>query len=88
MLFDELQFDLESHLYELKSRVEKRSNFLLESIEKWREVYRNKIDHYSETYHQIRQEITTQFQSIDEQIQIFIKLILLILRMILLISFL
>ncbi len=75
MLFDEQQFDLESHMYESKSRIEKRANFLLEMIETWREIYQNKINQYSETYDNIRQEITTQFQLIDQHIQIFLKFV-------------
>ncbi len=75
MLFDEQQFDLESHMYELKSRIEKRSNFLLEIIEQSREIYQNKINHYSEIYKNIQQEITTQFQTIDQHIQIFLKFV-------------
>jgi predicted esterase YcpF (UPF0227 family) len=75
VLFDEQQFDLESHMYELKSRIEKRSNFLLEIIEQSREIYQNKINHYSEIYKNIQQEITTQFQTIDQHIQIFLKFV-------------
>ncbi len=76
VLFDELEFDLESHMYELKSRIEKRSNFLLEMIEKSRLLYQNKINKYSETYETIRQELTTQFQSIDQHVQTFTKFVL------------
>ncbi len=82
MLFDEQQFDLESHMYELKSRIEKRSNFLLELIEKWRGIYQNKIIKYSETLKNIHQDVTTQFQSIDQQIQILLKFVQEILSMI------
>ncbi len=82
MSFDEQQFDLESHMYELKSRIEKRSNFLLELIEKWRGIYQNKIIKYSETLKNIHQEVTTQFQSIDQQIQILLKFVQEILSMI------
>jgi hypothetical protein len=82
VLFDEQQFDLESHMYELKSRIEKRSNFLLELIEKWRGIYQNKIIKYSETLKNIHQDVTTQFQSIDQQIQILLKFVQEILSMI------
>jgi hypothetical protein len=75
VLFDEQEFDLESHMYELKSRIEKRSNFLLEMIEQCREIYHNKINQYSETYEVIRQELKTQFQSIDQRTQIFAKFV-------------
>ncbi|CAF0795335.1 unnamed protein product [Rotaria sordida] len=73
MLFDEQQFDLKSYTNELKSRVEKRSNFLFETIEKWQKIYENKMNQYSEIYNIIRQEITTQYQSIDQHIQIFLN---------------
>jgi DNA-directed RNA polymerase beta' subunit len=55
--------------------IEKRSNFLLEMIEQCREIYHNKINQYSETYEVIRQELKTQFQSIDQRTQIFAKFV-------------
>jgi hypothetical protein len=75
VLFDEKQFNLESHMYELKTRIEKRSNFLLEMIENWRQLYENKINRYSETFDVIRKEITTQFQTIDQHIQTYLRFI-------------
>ncbi len=75
MLFDEQQFDLESYLYELKYRIEKRSNFLLELIEKWRMIYHNRINQYSEIFNNIHHEITTEFQSLNQQIEIFVKFV-------------
>lgn len=75
MVFDEQEFDLESHMYELKSRIEKRSNFLLELIENSRDIYQNKINEYSEFYKNIYQEITTQYQTIDQHIQLFLKFV-------------
>ncbi len=76
MLFDEQQFDLESYLYELKFRIEKRSNFLLELTEKWREIYQNQINQYSEIFKNIHQEITTEFQLLNQQIEIFVKFVI------------
>ncbi|CAF4492128.1 unnamed protein product [Rotaria sp. Silwood1] len=73
MLFDEQQFNLKSYTDELKSRIEKRSNFLFETIEKWRNIYDNKINQYSEVSNIIRQEITTQYQLINQHIQIFLN---------------
>ncbi|CAF2758866.1 unnamed protein product [Rotaria sp. Silwood2] len=73
MLFDEQQYDLKSYTDELKSRIEKRSNFLFETIDKWRNIYENKINQYSEICNIIRREITTQYQSIDQHIQIFLN---------------
>ena len=76
MLFDEQQFDLESYLYDLKHRIEKRSNFLFELMEKWREIYQNQINQYSEIFKNIHQEITAQFQSLNQEIETFIKLVI------------
>ena len=71
MLFDEQQLDLQSHIYELKSRIEKRSNFLLETIEKWQHIYQNQINKYSNLYNII--QITQEFQSINQRIQTYLK---------------
>ena len=72
MLFDEKQFDLNSHLHELKICIEKRSNYLLETIERWRKIYQDKINKYSEKYNIIEREVTKEFQSIDQRIQLYI----------------
>ncbi|CAF1173215.1 unnamed protein product [Adineta ricciae] len=74
ILFDEQQFDLESHMYELQSRIEKRENFLRQTIEKWREIYLCKINQYAQRYESIREDIASQFQSIDQRIQVFLSL--------------
>ena len=76
MLFDEQQFDLESYLYDLKHRIEKRSNFLFELMNKWREIYQNQINQYSEIFTNIHQDVTTQFQSVNQEIETFIKFVI------------
>ena len=60
-------------MYELQSRIEKRSNFLLQTIEKWREIYLCKINQYAQKYENIREDIAAQFQSIDQRIQVFLS---------------
>ncbi|CAF2099677.1 unnamed protein product [Rotaria magnacalcarata] len=73
MLFDEQQFDLKSYTYTLQSRIEKRSNFLLQTITKWQKIYENKIDQQSEILNNICQEIIAHYQSIDQHVQIFLN---------------
>ena len=73
VLFDEQHFDLETYLYELRTRVEKRANFLVETMEKGREIYQKKIQEYSEKFPNLYEEITREFQVIDQQIDQFVK---------------
>ena len=75
VLFDEQQLDLEMYLYELKTRVDKRVNFLMELMGQGREIYRKKIEQYSERFKNIYGEISTDFQLINEQIDYFVKLV-------------
>ena len=73
VLFDEQHFDLETHLYELKTRVEKRVNFLVETMEKGREIYQKKIQHYSERFANFYEKISREFQLINQQIEHFVN---------------
>lgn len=75
VLFDEQQLDLEMYLYELKTRVEKRANFLVELMGQGREIYRKKIEQYSERFKNMYDEISTDFQLINEQIDHLVKLV-------------
>lgn len=75
VLFDEQQFDLKSNSNHLINRIEKRCNFLFETIEKSRTIYEAKITNYSEIYDTIRQEATTQLQTIDQHIQLCLKFV-------------
>lgn len=75
MLFDERQFDLKCYVQELKSRIDKRANFLLGMIDKWQRIYHNKVVKYSGICDAMLQNITTQYQSIDQQLQILLKFV-------------
>jgi hypothetical protein len=61
------------YLYELKTRVEKRANFLMELLSEGREIYLKKIEQYSERFKSIYGEMTMEFQLINEQIDRYVK---------------
>lgn len=73
MLFDERQFDLKSYFYHLKTRIINRSNFLLDLIEKSRDIYLQKTLHYSQILETISRDIIDQYQILEQQIQLYLN---------------